>query len=281
MTFFRPLVLAVALFIPLGAHAADLRQTVDKLESRLGARIGVAIHNTGSGVSWTHRPNERFLTNSTIKVPLCAAVLARDDLDLSEQLPVKAEDIVEYAPVTAPRVGGTMSISELCFATIDQSDNTAANILFNRLGGPDELTAFLRGVGDKVTRSDRLEPELNVFAANDLRDTTSPAAMVATLQTLLVGDALQPEDRKQLTDWMSVGGVTRSLIRPFVPAGWAVADKSGGGDKTRNLIAMLTPPDGAPIFVSLSISDTSADFTTRNEALIELCAAVMEMLVKQ
>jgi len=63
-----------------------------------------------------------------------------------------------------------------------------------------------------------------------------------------------------------------------VPEGWDVADKSGSGANNRNLIAMLTPPDGAPIFVSLLISDTEANFATRNAAMTELGAAVMRML---
>ncbi|TMV83036.1 hypothetical protein FGG78_23360 [Thioclava sp. BHET1] len=81
-----------------------------------------------------------------------------------------------------------------------------------------------------------------------------------------------------MIQWMRPGGVTGDLIRPVVPAGWQIADKSGSGKNNRNLIAMLTPPNKAPIFVSLSISDTTADFATRNAALKALCAAVMEKI---
>lgn len=278
MSLLRSATLVAALLMPFGAHATELDQTIARLEGRLGARMGVAIHDSGTGQNWGHRPDERFLMNSTVKVPLCAALLSRDDLDPAEALPVRAEDILEYAPVTEEHVGATMTIADLCLAAVDQSDNTAANILFDRLGGPEQLTAFLRGIGDGITRSDRIEPELNTFAAGDPRDTTTPAAMVRMLEVLLTGDALSPNARDQLTSWMRPGGVTGALIRPAVPAGWDVADKSGSGDNNRNLIAMLTPPDGAPIFVSLSISDTNADFATRNAALIELGAAVIEML---
>lgn len=280
MSIIRHAALAAALLLPFGTQASELGQTIAQLEDRLGARIGVAILDSGTGQSWTHRAEERFLMNSTIKVPLCAAVLSRDDLELAEALPVRENDIVEYAPVTEQHVGKTMTIAELCLAAIDQSDNTATNILFDRLGGPEKLTAFLRDIGDDDTRSDRMEPELNIFAANDPRDTTTPAAIVRTLEVLLTGSALSPAARTQLADWMRPGGVTGALIRPAVPAGWDVADKSGSGDNNRNLIAMLTPPDGAPILVSLSISDTTANLEARNSALSELGAAVMEMLVQ-
>lgn len=176
--------------------------------------------------------------------------------------------------------GVDLSISELCFATFDQSDNTAANLLFDRIGGPAALTDFFRQAGDSVSRSDRLEPELNIFVSNEPFDTTSPLAIATFLRDVLTGNVLPEHAREQLVDWMRPGGVTGNLLRPAVPADWDVADKSGAGNGTRNLIAMLTPPDRLPIFVSLSIADTKADFKTRNEALITLSAAVMEMVAE-
>lgn len=278
MSFLRSAAIAAAALLPLSANAADLDQTVEALEQRLDARIGVAVHDTGTGKVWGHREDERFLMNSTVKVPLCAAVLSRSDIDLTEELPVRADDILEYAPVTEQHVGGTMTVADLCFATIDQSDNTAANLLFGRLGGPESLTAFLRSIGDDVTRSDRIEPDLNIWAAGDPRDTTTPTAMVRTLEAMLTGNALTVAAREQLADWMRPGEVTGALMRPSVPDNWDMADKSGGGSNTRNLIAMLTPPNGAPIFVSLFISEAEVDFATRNWALVELSAAVVQSL---
>ncbi|MFC3314731.1 serine hydrolase [Falsigemmobacter intermedius] len=117
---------------------------------------------------------------------------------------------------------------------------------------------------------------MNTFAPQDPRDTTSPLAMTALLQELLTGEVLSEEAGSQLADWMRPGGVTGRLIRPHVPEGWDVADKSGAGDGTRNLIAILTPPESESVFVSLFISDTKADFKARNDALIALSAAVME-----
>ena len=133
--------------------ADDLRATITGWEQRLDGRIGVAVHDSGTGWSWGYRQDERFLMNSTVKVPLCAAVLARvegGDLALDEMLPVTQDDIVTHAPVTKRHVGSGMTIADLCLATIDQSDNTAANLLFERLGGPSEVTKFLRGIGGAV-----------------------------------------------------------------------------------------------------------------------------------
>lgn len=284
--------LAVGLSLGLltcGPAAADdpvqrLAATIDRIEQDLDARVGLHIRESGSDWSFSHRADELFLMNSTFKSMLCGAVLHQvdaGDLDLDEQVVVQKTDILDYAPVTEPMVGRSMSVGELCHAALDMSDNTATNLLINRIGGPESVTAFLRELGDPVSRLDRREPEVNTFAPGDPRDTTTPVAMVSTMETLLTGDALTPQSRAQLVDWMSAGGVTGALIRASTPEGWHVADRSGSGDFNRNIVAMVTPPDQEPYFIAIFLSDADADFDTRNAAVIELSEAVMQVVTSR
>ncbi len=277
--------LSLALFATSALQAqtaeSNLAATIDRIEERLGARVGLVLRDTGSDWVMHHRPEERFLMASTFKMMLCGAVLARvdaDELELDEAVAIRAEDILDHAPVTETMVGQTMTLGELCQATLDTSDNTAANLLIDRIGGPQSVTAFLRSIGDPLSRLDRREPELNTFVPGDPRDTTTPAAMAATLEALLLGDALSPEARAQLVAWMSTGGVTGALIRASTPDGWQVADRSGSGDFNRNIVAVVTPPDRAPYVIVILLSDAAVDFATRNAAVIELSEAVMQVV---
>ncbi|MEP3784875.1 class A beta-lactamase [Ascidiaceihabitans sp.] len=262
---------------------AMVARTVATLEKTLDARVGVYLFDSGTGWQWGHRETERFLMASTFKPLLCGAILAQADagaLSLEDRIDVRKQDMVPYAPVTETHVGHSMSIHDLCFATLDLSDNTAANLLTNRLGGPQNVTAFLQAIGDDVTRLDRLEPDVNTFVPNDPRDTTSPIAMTRSWATLLLGDALQPKSAMQLAAWLSHGGVTGQFIRAHAPQGWQVLDKSGGGrHHTRNLMAMVTPPGEPPVLVAIFVSDTPADWDTRNAAVSTLGAAVIEILL--
>ena len=81
-----------------------------------------------------------------------------------------------------------MTLADLCAAAIDWSDNTAANLILNEIGGPAGLTAFARSLGDETTRLDRNEPTLNEAAPGDPRDTTTPLAMARDLEAVLLGD---------------------------------------------------------------------------------------------
>jgi beta-lactamase class A len=291
MRLFAPLLprLAAGLVFNMSIATAVLAQTsvdalfhtIAQVEDRLGARVGMTLADTGSDRSWSHRADERFLMNSTVKVPVCGAVLALKDagaLSLAETLPVTQADIVSHAPVTEDRVGRTMSLAELCLAAIDMSDNTATNLLIRHVGGPAAVTAFFRTSGDTVSRLDRFEPKLNAFAPGDPRDTTSPAAMTTTMRNLLLGDVLTPDSRDTLAEWMRSGGVTGALLRAEAPSGWQILDKSGAGNKTRNLTAVVTPDAGAPWIVTIFISDTDAAFKIRNAALREIARAVVDVI---
>lgn len=288
--FARNLLPAMLCTLALGHNAPALAQspedrlseTIATLESDLDARIGVVVSEPASSWTWGHREDERFLMASTFKSLLCGAVLEQADaglLTLDETIPIVPEAILEYAPVTEQKVGTSMSIGDLCLATLDISDNTAANLLLDRIGGTAEVTAFVQRLGDTVTRLDRGEPDLNIFAPGDPRDTTSPSAMVQTWQAMLLGSALSPAARQQLTDWMSLGGVTGALIRASTPSDWAVTDKSGAGDGfTRNLVGMITLPDQSTYLFAIYVSDTPADFDARNAAVQQVGAAIVEVI---
>lgn len=280
--------LSLGWLAPAPALANDpdqhLAATIEQIEQDLNARIGLVIRDSGSDWSVSHRADERFLMASTFKTMLCGAVLNRVDageIELSEPIAIKAEDILDYAPVTEEMVGNTMTVGDLCQAALDMSDNTATNLLIDRIGGPQSVTNFLRAIDDPISRVDRREPELNTFTPGDPRDTTNPDAMVSTMQSLLTGDALSLKARAQLVDWMSAGSVTGALIRASTPEGWHVADRSGSADFNRNIVAMVTPPNRKPYFIAIFLSDAEADFETRNAAVIALSEAVMQVVTNR
>jgi beta-lactamase class A len=151
------------------------------IETRIGGRIGVTALDAANDKHVDYRAEERFAMCSTFKFLAAAAVLKRVDEKkekLERFMPYGAKDILEYAPVTKEHLkDGGMTLGALCAATIEQSDNTAGNLLLNAIGGPAGLTNFVRTLGDRVTRLDRFEPELNSAIPGDERDTTTPAAI--------------------------------------------------------------------------------------------------------
>jgi beta-lactamase class A/beta-lactamase class A CARB-5 len=266
-----------------GFDPAPLEKTVADAENRLSARIGVAVLDTETGKTWTHRADERFPLNSTFKAFLCAALLEKGeqgDLQPDRRVNIRKEDLVTYSPVTEKKIGsGGMTYLELCDAAITISDNAAANLVLEAVGGPQGLTEYLRSIGDTITRLDRAEPTLNEGQPGDDRDTTTPAAALATLHKLVLGDALSPTARTRLTDWLLDNQVGKATLRAGLPEEWPVADKTGaGGNGSRNNIGVIWPDDRKPVVIAVYITQTAASFDDRNKAIADIAAALADSL---
>jgi beta-lactamase class A len=256
------------------------------LERRFGGRIGVHALDTGNGATVSHRGGERFLMASTAKLPLAAAVLDRAATEpalLDRLVRYGPEELLEYAPVTTQNVATGMTVADLCEAALTVSDNTAANLLLELLGGPAAVTAFARGLGDATTRFDRSEPELNVSAGpDDERDTTTPAAIVGSIRAVTLGDGLQPAGREQLTAWLVANTTGDATIRAGVPAGWMVGDKTGTGEQgERNDVGIVLPPDRAPLVLAVYTDPDDPDSTAGNATIAEATAIAVRRLVGQ
>ncbi len=258
---------------PLRARAADPLEAaatqIAALEARVGGRLGVCVSEAKTGRRLAHRADERFPMCSTFKALAAAAILARVDLGaerLDRRVAYGPADLLDYAPVTKAHAGeGAMALGDICAAAIDWSDNTAANLMLQAIGGPAELTRYIRSIGDPVTRLDRNEPTLNTSIPGDERDTTTPLAMVRDLEVVLLGDALSEASRRQLETWMIGDKVGDKRLRAGVPASWRVGDKTGSGDNgTANTIAILRPPGRAPLLAAVYYTQSDAPMEARN-----------------
>ena len=253
------------------------------IEKRTDARIGVAALDTGVGKRLDYRPEERFPMCSTFKFLAAAAVLKRVDggqEKLDRFVSYSEKDILEYAPVTKAHLPeGGMKLCALCAAAIEQSDNTAGNLLLDTIGGPVGLTKFARSIGDETTRLDRKEPELNSASPGDERDTTTPAAMCAEMQRLLMGNVLSESSRHQLEDWLQHNETGAQLIRAGVSKTWTMGDKTGRcGNGATNDVAIIRPPDRAPIFVAIYSIGSTSSADDRAAIVAEAARAVVETL---
>lgn len=266
-----------AILSTAGAEASSgekMIATAKAKEKALGARIGVAVIDTRDNRIWSYRREERFPMASTSKTLACGALLA--SARQNKAMTISRSDLEAYSPVTEKLVGQRVPASDLCAATLRTSDNTAANKVLDAIGGPPYVTGFLRKLGDGVTRLDRREPDLNEGKPGDDRDTTTPAAMATTLQTLLLGDALGETNRRILRDWLMANEVGGPLIRAGVPKDWKVADRTGaGGFGTRGVAAVLWPPQRQPWVVVIYITQTSASLDARNGAIADIARAIV------
>lgn len=260
-----------------------LDDAIAALETRSGGRLGVAVLDTGTGQRFGRRADERFPMCSTFKFLLAGAILKRVDDGrerLDRRIPVTRADLVPYAPFAETRLDGPPpTVAELCEATITLSDNVAANLLLPAVDGPAGLTAFLRTLGDPQTRLDRNEPSLNSAIPGDPRDTTTPTAMVHSMERLMLGDALTPASRGQLIAWMVANRTGDKRLRAGLPKGWRVGDKTGTGVRgTANDVAIVWPEGRAPLLIASYLTETADGFKERDAIHAGVARAVADAL---
>ena len=264
-----------------GALAATptLSQSLAALEQQYQGRLGLAYIDSGSGEIFSYRGEERFAFCSTFKALLAGAVLQRSVSQpglLDKQVSYGATDLLSYAPITKAHLGKGMSVGELAAAAVQYSDNTAANLLLEEIGGVQALNRFTRELGDKAFRLDRIEPHLNSAIPGDERDTTTPLAMARTLQAMTLGKGLPAAQQAQLVSWLKGNTTGAQSIRAGVPPHWSVGDKTGGGEYgTTNDIAVLWPEQGAPKVLAIYFTQPDAKAQAQRAILAEATRLVL------
>ncbi|HEY0800348.1 MAG TPA: class A beta-lactamase [Steroidobacteraceae bacterium] len=252
----RAFLTAAASIAAWPALAVDAPLGLTTYERQAGGRIGLYAENLSTGAKIAWRANERFVMCSTFKASLVALVLTRIDRgqdQLEQMIPYGLGDIPDdwYAPVAKQNVAkGVMSVGDMCAAAVEYSDNTCANLLLARVGGPAALTAFWRSTGDTMTRLDHNEPLLNRSPPGDPRDTTTPFAMAGTLRRLVLGKVLSPISRERLTGWMLNCKTGGNRLRGGLPKDWSIGDKTGnnGEDASGDIAVAWRKPD-VPVLI--------------------------------
>lgn len=274
----RRTILAVGLSSPLTLRAmADemgFPSAMAEIEKTNGGRLGVCVIDTATNRRLTHRGDERFAMCSTHKALSAGFVLQcvdKGELSLDRRVEYNKSDLVTYSPETEKYVGEGMTIGEICCAAVTRSDNTAANLLLGSLGGPAGFTSRARALGDEATQLDRIETKLNEAAPGDPRDTTTPNAFSNTLRKLAMDDALSARSREQFVAWLIANTTGGTKLRAGLPSDWRVGDKTGSGDHgTGNDVAIVWPPDRAPLIVVAFYTESAGGDEGRSRVLAEI-----------
>ena len=238
--------------------------------------------NTANSVELSYRADERFPVCSTFKLFAASAILKKSERNaelLQQVIRYGQNNLVANSPITEKHIGAGMTVAELCAAALRYSDNTAGNLLMRNMGGPQAITAYAHSIGNAQFHLDRWETALNTAIPNDARDTSTPRAMGESLQRIAVGDALKPDGRAQLREWMLGNTTGAARIKAGIPASWKIGDKTGSGDYgTANDIAVLWPPNRKPIILAIYSTRNKKGAATRNDVIASVARIVVDWL---
>jgi beta-lactamase class A len=256
-----------------------LNRAIPKIAARLlPGRLGVGFMNLDSGQVWTHAGERPFPMQSVFKAPLASAVLAEIDagrLSLDASFTLKDMDLSPWSPIAAAwPARTTFTARELLTVAIQANDNTAADVLMARIGGPGAVSAFLTGKRINEIHVDRYEREIQtemlgmspfrpawrtpqafqaaratVPAAQraralaaylaDPRDTATPRSLLHWLHELDDGELIAPASRSLLLQLMSGVSAGEGRIKAGLPKGSSLAHKTGTGPVEGGVVSAM------------------------------------------
>ncbi len=228
----------------------------------------------------------RFPMQSVYKLPIAMATLHQVDLrtlSLNQPIRITSADFPPPSRGSPLRDkyphGTTLTVAQLLDAMMSVSDGTASDVLLKRAGGPQRVTAYLRGLGVRSVVVATSEAAMAQNERVQYRNWATPDAMAGLLRVLQSGGGLSASSRHLLLGLMIASRTGPDRIKGRLPPGTVVAHKTGssgavnGVTRATNDAGLVTLPDGKHLAVVVFVSDTQAGETTQ-EAVIARIARV-------
>ena len=222
---------------------AQVSPQLQSLEQRLAAlaienpgEYGFAAMDLATGTTVSFNGDRPFPMASTMKIAVAAAYLS--DVDAGRR---SLND----------RIGG-VSAYQLMDQMITRSSNPATDQLLAALGGPAVVDSWLRTHRLTGIRVDRTIAQLLGDRRDllDLRDSSTPRAMLELLRLIDSGSALSAQSRAVLMDMMRRCSTGSNRIRALLPGGATVEHKTGTLSGYTSDVGFLTLPGGRRIAVA-------------------------------
>jgi beta-lactamase class A len=214
----------------------SLEQQLGWLAAGKSGDVGIAALDLGSGELVGVNADQPFPMASTVKIAIAANYLAQ----------------VEHGRRSLDdRIGGR-SAASLMQAMIIRSDNYATDLLLRDLGGPKTVQSWLEQQGVTGLRIDRSIAQLLRSKRDlwDIRDSSTPRAMVNLLRQIDTGQMLRPQSRSYLLDLMARCTTGKNRIRGLLPASVPVENKTGTLSGLTTDVGFITLPSGRRVAVA-------------------------------
>ena len=228
---------------------AEAPASLQFLEARLSSlansspgNIGIAALDLRTGELVAVHGDEPFPMASTMKVAVAANYLAQ----------------VEFGRRSLDERIGGRTASQLMHAMITRSDNHATDLLIRNLGGPGRIQEWLEQRNINGLRIDRNIAQLLAAKRDlwDVRDSSTPKAMVELLRRLDNGTLLRPWSRSYLLNLMGQCRTGKNRMRGMLPAGTRVEHKTGTLSGYSSDVGFITLPGGRRLAVAFFARST-------------------------
>jgi len=215
----------------------SLEQQLKALVGSASSDVGVAALDLTTGETVSINGNTAFPMASTVKVAVAAAYLSQVDHGRRS---------------LSDKISG-QSAASLMERMMIHSDNHATDILIRDLGGPRGIQDWVSFNGLNNLRVDRNIAGLLASKRDlwDVRDSSTPLAMIDLLRRLDRGKVLSTESRAHLMALMARCETGKNRIRGLLPWGTRVEHKTGTLNGYSSDVGYITLGNGHRVAVAM------------------------------
>lgn len=248
-----------------------LKQVADQPKLRAGAFVIEPSTGRYAGID----ADESFAAASLIKVPVLVKLLDaidRGQVSMDEQLELRPDLIgggsgyLQWRPVNSK-----VSLREAMESMIVVSDNTATNLIIDRVGGIEACNRDFAFWGLKRTYVNDWLPDLPGT------NKTSPGDLVSLLAMVDKGHLLTPESRARMLKIMERTRI-KTLLPPGLPAGAKISHKTGDIGSLVGDCGIVTAPDGKKFIAAVQVQRPHND-RRANEMIRQMSRVIYPAIV--
>jgi beta-lactamase class A len=244
---------------PQPAHreqlAAKLRSDLQRLATAAPGVVGISVVDLTSGQRFGVNEGLVFPQGSAIKIPILIELYRRVDageLKLTDRLPVSRDNQVGGSGLLQyfSAGGSELSLHDLAIAMIVLSDNTATNVLIDRIG-MDRVSRTMAELGARETKLQRkmIRPEESAKGNENLSTPTEAAGLMVRIARCEL-----PVSAASCAGLKSILEIPKSgAFREAIPASVRVAWKPGGIEGAQTAWGLVNVP-GAPYAIAIMIN---------------------------
>ena len=266
----------------------NLRKEIENLVHTINGSVGVGVKHLESGDTLTIHGKDHFPMQSVYKFHLALAVLADVDkgkLTTDQKVLIRKEDYFPtHSPLADKYPDGNveLTIGELLSHTVSTSDNVACDILFELVGGPKKVEAYIHGLGVKDIAIVNTEREMHQVWNAQFNNWTTPQAMAQVLELFYQGKILTSQSTNLLVKIMEQTSTGKKRIKGHLPAGTVVAHKTGMGGNDAGVISaindvgVVTLPSGDHFAIVLFVSNPKDSIETVEAVMAKVSKLVFD-----
>jgi len=248
--------------------ATKFRTDLQRLATAASGVVGISVIDLSSGQRFDVNESLIFPQGSAIKIPILIELFRRADrgeLKLADRLPVQRNNQVGGSGLLQyfSDGGSELSLHDLAIAMIVLSDNSATNVLIDRLGMQRvSQTMAEMGAGQTMLQRKMIRPEESARGNENLSTPKEAADVMARIARCDLPVSAASCARLRAILEIPKPGAFRDAIPASVPVAW----KPGGIEGAQTAWGLVNVPGGAyaiAIMVNYGVDDPDMERSIR------------------